>query len=891
MKLFHKLASFFSNPFRQRSLDRELDSDVDDYLELMIEEKLQAGLSPAEARRQALLEMEGPTQVKERTREARAGSLVISFLQDIRYALRMLAKKRAFTVFALLSLAVGIGVNTAIFSVVNVVLLEPLPYEHARQLAIVWTLFPGAGITRAPASGPELEELRKRSRLFEDFAGTWVGSGALVDGGEPEQIKVGQVTANFFDVLGARAALGRTFLPEEEGGRGPRVIILSDGLWRRRYGADSQIVGKTIRAAAGSLLVVGVMPPDFELIFPNEAGIPREIQAWIPFGYPLAESPRDLGFLRVIGRLRSNAGFGQAQAELDGIARDLRNEFREYSEQQMGLNVVPLQADTVKDVRQPLLALFAGVGLVLLLSCANVANLLLARAAERTREMTMRSALGARRSRIIRQLLTESILLALLGGLGGLGLAFLLLKALPVLWPGVVPRLDAIRLNGPTLLFTAGVSVLTGLVFGLVPALDSSRVNLLESLKEVGKTFVPGRQRLRRLLVLAEVTLAFVLLMGAGLMLRTFVQLLRVDPGFHSSGVLTFAISPPGSRYQDDTKIIALLRQMEKDISALPGVEAVGSTSHLPFDDYGNWYSYYFPEGTPKDQQKTTMADHRSISPSLFRALGMTLLAGRGFTESDDSSHPRVVIVDDTLAEKTWPGQNPLGKKLSVETMQNGEFKQEWAEVAGVVKHVLFHSLVRQVRPQVYLPYLQSTRGTMQMSFVVRTEGTPESLVPEIRSAVARIDKELPISRVRSLDVLVAVARIRTRFITLLSGLLALIAVLLACIGIYGVTSCSVRQATNEIGVRMALGAHRADILRMFLRQSMVYIVFGVALGAICSAALAPLLSSLLFQVRPLDTLTFTLVITVLLAVGLLACFLPATRASRMDPMAALRYE
>ncbi|HEY6248541.1 MAG TPA: ABC transporter permease, partial [Candidatus Angelobacter sp.] len=280
MKWANKFASFFSNLFRQSRLDRELDSDVDGYLELLIEEKLQAGLSPTEARRQALLEMEGPTQIKELTREARAGSLLISFLQDVRYALRMLRKKRSFTVFALLSLAVGIGVNTAIFSVVNVVLLEPLPYEHARRLAIVWTLFPDAAVTRAPASGPELEELRKRSRLFEDFAGVWVGNGALVDGGEPEQVKTGQVTANFFDVLGAHAARGRTFLPEEEGGRGPRVIILSDGLWRRRYGADPQIVGKTVRAAAGSLLVVGVMPPDFELIFPNEAGIPREIQAW-----------------------------------------------------------------------------------------------------------------------------------------------------------------------------------------------------------------------------------------------------------------------------------------------------------------------------------------------------------------------------------------------------------------------------------------------------------------------------------------------------------------------------------------------------------------------------------------------------------------------------------
>ncbi|HEY6352310.1 MAG TPA: ABC transporter permease [Candidatus Angelobacter sp.] len=891
MKWANKFASFFSNLFRQRHLDRELDSDVDGYLDLLVEEKLNAGFSPAEARRQALLEMGGPTQVKERTRQARSGSLLLSFLQDLRYARRMLLKKPSFTVFALLSLAVGIGVNTAIFSLVNVVLLEPLPYEHPRQLAIVYSVFPGAGVSRAPASGPELDELRKRSLLFQEFGATWVGSGALTGEGEPEQIKIGQVTANFFSVLGARAALGRTFLPEEEGGRGQGVVLLSDGLWRRRYGADPQIVGKIFRTAAGAFTVVGVMPHGFEVIFPADAGVPPDTQAWVPFAYPIEQNPRDLGYLHVIGRMRPGVNIAQAQAELDAISRDLRAQFREFSEQQLEHLAVPLQVDAVKEVRAPLLALFAGVGLVLLLSCANVANLLLARAGERAREMTMRSALGATRFRIIRQLMTESFLLAMLGGAAGLTVAAVLLKALPVLWPRVVPRLADVTLDGPTLLFTAGLSVLTGVIFGLTPALASSSVNLVESLKEAGRNFVGGHRKLRRLLVLAEVTLAFVLLTGAGLMLRTFVRLLQVDPGFHSPDVLTFAISPPGRRYPDDVKIIELLQQLEKNLAALPGVQSVGSTSHLPFDDYGNWYSYYFPEGTAKDQQKTTMADHRSVSPSLFRTLQVPLLTGRYFTEADDAQHPRVVIVDDLLAQRTWPGQSALGKKLSTETMQNGEFKQEWSEVVGVVQHVLYHSLMRQVRPQVYLPYMQSTRGNMQMSFVVRTEGSTESLLPEVRQAVAQLDKDLPVSKVRALDALVAVARIRTRFVSLLSGLLAMISMLLACIGIYGVTSCSVRHATTEIGVRMALGAHRADILRMFLRQSMVYIALGVALGAICSAPLAPLLSSLLFQVKPLDALTFTVVIATLLAVGLLACLLPATRASRMDPMAALRYE
>jgi predicted permease len=888
MNWFHRLSSFFTNLFRHHRLDRELDRDVNDYVELLIEEKLRVGFSPAEARRQALLEMQGPAQVKELTRQARAGALVLSFLQDLHYALRMLAKKPSFTVFALLSLAVGIGVNTAIFSLVNVVLLEPLPYENARRLTIVFSTFPGAGVFRAPAAGPEVDELRKRSRLFQDFAAASVGSGPLIGEGESEQVEIATVTANFFSVLGVHPALGRTFFPDEEGGRGPLVAVLSDGLWRRRFGADPQIVGKTVRTVGASFTIVGVMPHGFEVI---DAGVPADVQVWLPLPYPIEQRPRDLGYLHVIGCLRAGVSIAQAQAELDAISRDLRNQFREFSDEGLGHQVVPLQADAVKEVRTPLLALFGGVGLVLLLSCANVANLLLARAGERGHEMTMRSALGATRSRIVRQLLTESVFLAVLGGLGGLGVALLLLHTLPVLWPRVVPRLADVAIDVPTLLFTAGLSVVTGVIFGLTPALEASRVKLVEALKEAGKNLVSGRQKSRRLLVLAEVALAFVLLTGAGLMLRTFVRVLQVDPGFQARDILTFAISPSPFRYRGDTKIIELLQQIERNIAALPGVKSVGSTSALPFDDYGNWYSYYFPEGTPKDQQKTMMADHRSVSPSLFRTLGIPLVAGRYFTDADDASHPRVVIVDDLLAEKIWPGQSALGKKLSTETIQNGEFKQEWSVVVGVVKHVLYHSLTRQVRPQIYLPYMQSPRGNLQMSFVVHADGPPDSLLPAIRHAVALIDKDLPVAKVRGLDVLVAIARTGSRFVSSLSGLLAAISILLACIGIYGVTSCSVKQATNEIGVRMALGAHRTDILRMVLRQNLLFVMLGAILGAVCAAALAPLLSNLLFQVKPLDPLTFTLVMALLLAVGLLACLLPAARASRMDPMAALRHE
>jgi len=811
--------------------------------------------------------------------------------EDLRYALRIFRKNRSFTVVALLSLAIAIGANTAIFSVIHAVLLRPLPYDDPQQLTMIWTSYPLAKISRAPASGPQLDEMRKRSRLFKGIAGIWVSNLPLVGEGEPEVVKQAQVTADFFSVLGVHAAVGRTFLPEEEGASRNPVAVISDGLWRRRYGSDPGIMGKTIRTARGQFTVVGVLPHGFELLFPADAAVPTEIQVWSPFSSPLGQRRRDVGFLRMIGRLNPGVTVSQGQAELDSITRDLRSQFPEFASDQIAVQVIPLQADAMKEVRSPLLALFVGVSLVVLIACANITHLLLAFANERVREITMRAALGATRSRILRQLLTENLLLAMMGGLAGLGLAAMLLKTLPLLSPGAVPRLSEVTINIPTLLFAAGLCLVTGVIFGLAPALEASKVDMVSSLKSVGKNLMPSRRRLRRLLVLAEVTFAFILLNGAGLMLRTFVHLLRVDPGFEPNGVLTFTISLPGSRYSDDGKVTGFFRQLEKDLSVLPGVQAAGSTSHVPLDEFSNWYNYYYPEGASEDQQKTQMADLRCISASYFQTMKIPLLSGRYFNETDDVAHPRVVVVDDLLAQTAWPGQSALGKKLNVEAINEGEFKQVWVEVVGVVKHVDYQSLVRQGRPQVYHPYLQSPRGNLPMSFVVRTAGSPTSLTQPVKQTIAHIDKDLPITRMRSLDDLVATARSRTRFTTLLSGILGVIAMFLACVGIYGVTSYSVAQATNEIGIRMALGAHRVDILRLVVWQSMNFVVLGVLLGAICSAALAPTFSSLLFQVKPIDMLTFNSVVALLLVIGLLACVLPAMRASRVDPMTALRYE
>jgi predicted permease len=890
MPVISRVATFLKDLFRQRQQDQQLDEEISGYLEMLVDEKVRTGVAPAEARRQALLEMEGITQVKEKVRDVRSAAFFHSLLQDIRYGARLMMKRPAFTLFALLTLAIGIGTNTAIFSVVNSVLLEPLPYSDSNRLAIVWSVFKSAGLSRAPTSGPALAELRSRSRLFQDFGGIWVGSGALVGEGEPEQIKLGQVTSNFFSVLGVKPALGRLFLPEEEGGRSETVVLLSDGLWRRRFAADPRIVGQRVRMAAGTVTVAGVMPRDFELIFPADSSVPGNIQAWIPFPFPIEKGPRDLNFVRVIGRLQPGVTLPQAQAELDNIGQQLCAQFREYSEQDLNLQALPLHGDVVKEVRPALLALFAGVALVLLIACANVANLLLARASERTREMTMRRALGASLARMMRQMITESVMLAFLGGAAGLGVAWLLLKSIPALWPDAAPRLHTIGLDPRTLAFTSALCILTGLLFGMAPALGISRLHLVDALRG-GKTAAPGRSRFRRLLVLGEVGLAFMLLIGAGLMIRTFVRLLQVDPGFNAANTLTFAVTLPGGRYHDDAKRNEFLRLLEHDLATIPGVESVGAVSHIPFDDFPNWYSYFWPVGADKEQQSTWMADHRSVSPGFFTGFGVPLVAGRPFSETDDIQHPRVAIVDERLAQQAWPGKSAIGQKVNVEVIVQGEFLRDWAEVVGVARHVKYQSLMQPGRPQVYLPSAQSPRPQMQMAFALRTGGPTENLTEPIKRAVTRLDKDLPVSKLRSLEAYVDVARTRTRFVTLLSGLLGAIALLLACIGIYGVTSYSVAQTTNEIGVRMALGAQQRDIVSMVLRRSMTVVAVGIILGGAASFLLTPLLGSLLFQVQAKDWLTFAVVAALLCLVGFLACLIPAGRASRVDPMVALRCE
>jgi predicted permease len=881
--------SLWRNLFRKQRVERDLDDELAAYFGLLVEERMYAGLSREEAVRQARIEMGGAEQVKEEVRDVRIGTKLESIRQDVRFGARLLAKAPTFSVIAILTLAVGIGANTAIFSVVHAVLLKGLPYPAADRLAIVLSTW--GKEARGPASGPELIELRRRSQLFEEIGGIWVTAATLTGVTEPEQLSVGQVTANFLPLLAEKPQLGRFFSPDEQHSGGPPVVILTDGVWRSQFGADRGIIGRSIRLYNADFTVVGVMAPDFRLLFPDDVHVPPDVQVFIPFFGDLEKQSRTVGFIRTIARLRKGATIAQARSEAERIAGELRSSFKEFADQGLHLQVNSLHEDDVRNVRPAIVALFGGVGFVLLISCANVANLLLARASRRHRETALRAALGAPRSRIVRQLLTENLLLGAFGGLAAVGVGWALLKSLLALKPAAISRMGSIDLNAPVLAFTLGVSLLTGILFGLAPALGSAKINLIDVLKEGARNATLGRRRSGGLLVAGEVALGLLLLIGTGLMLRTFLAVLRVDPGFNANQAMTFQLALPGSLFESKTAS-KFVRDLRANLAAIPGVKSVGMVSHLPLSEgQGNWYSYYWREGAPAEEQNTVMADHRSTSPGYFQSIGATLVAGRDFTDLDDVDHPRVAIVDDLLAEKTWPNQDPLGKKLNIEDSPAGPFAftTDLVEVVGVVRHVQYHSLTNNVRGQVYLPFPLAPRP--QVSFVVRTATPPASLIGSIRQVVSKLNKDMPVSRAMPLADYVEAARSATRFVTLLSVGLAGTALLLACIGIYGVTGYSVAQRTPEIGVRMALGAQRWDVLRMVLRQSSTPIALGLATGLVLSFAVTPLLASLLFGIRPIDVWSIAGSIVVLCATGLAACYLPARRAMRVDPIAALRYE
>jgi putative ABC transport system permease protein len=804
-------------------------------------------------------------------------------ISDIRYAFRILLKNRGFTVVAVLALALGIGANTAIFSVVNSVLLRQLPYPQPDRLVMVWeTEKSGAPTLVSPGNFVAWSEQNETCEQIAALRG-WYANLSGVD--EPERLRGAMGTARLFEALGVAPMLGRTFSPDEDQPGSNRVVVLGYGLWKRRFGSDPSVVGRTVTINGIDRTVIGVMPTQFKLPIITIGKSAEQTEIWTTWVMdPSYRKRRDIGQLLVIARLKQGATAEQAQAELSAIS--YRSNPTPATDQRLDSQVVPLHRSLVGNVRPALLVLLGAVGFVLLIACANVANLLLARAATRQKEMAIRAALGAGRRRIIRQLLTESIVLALIAAVIGLVFALWSTDALVALSPADLPRLEEISIDLRVLGFTLVVSLLTGVIFGLAPAWQASTTDLNESLKEGGRTSTAGfgRRRTRNVLVISELALAVVLLVGAGLMIKSFVRLNGVDAGFDAQNVLTLAVSLPGAKYPESEQQTAFFQQVISRIESLAGVQSAGAVSAVPLTGWQNKTSFAI-DGR---QEMSQTEELHAASPGYFQAMGIPLLRGRAFTEQDRSNAERVVIVSEGLAHRYWPGEDPIGKRIQL----GGDPHEPWRTIVGIVGDIKQSGLDSESTREYYISYLQDTWGiTSDMTLTVRTISDPLSLVAAARSQVQVVDKDLPAYNIRTMAQLRALSAAPRRFQMVLLGCFAGLALLLSAVGLYGVMSYAVTQRTHEIGVRMALGAQSRDVLKLVVSQGLVLTAIGVMLGLVAAFGLSRLIASLLYGVSATDPATFLLVSLLLVAVALLACYLPARRASKTDPMVALRYE
>jgi putative ABC transport system permease protein len=817
-----------------------------------------------------------------------------SLLKDLRYSLRMLRKNPGFTAVAVIALALGIGANSAIFSVVNTVLLRSLPFKDPAGLVRIWGKYDKQGIPKNWISQPELIDIWDQSQAFEYVAAYRTGGANLTSTGDPVRVNSALVNASLFSILGVEARLGRVLLDEEDQPGRNRVVVISDSLWRSRFAADPAIVGTEIGLSGTSYTVVGVMPPGFH--FPDQEDL------WIPLAIDKT-NPGNRGNhgLEVIARLKPNTGFPQAQTELTNIAANLEQQFpNNYGDSGFGFYPVAMMDELVGNIRPALYILLGAVGFVLLIACANVANLLLARATVREKEVAIRAALGARRGRLIQQLLTESVMLSVIGSGLGLALAWLGVKLFASLGPRDIPRIEEIGLDLRVVGFTVLIAVVTGVVFGLAPAIQISKPDLHDSLKEGGRGSTGGRHLLRNALVVSEVAIALVLLVGAGLMIKSFQQLLKLNMGFRTDQTLTMRLTLPGTRYTDNTKVIGFYRQLLDRVKALPGVESAAAISQLPLS--GAYSSGSTAVETPETDEVFKKfqnypyieADRRSVSADYFKTLGIALKAGRLFTDADNETAPAVAVVDEAFEKRFWPVTGAVGKRF-ISGFNNGKFS--FGEVVGVVSHIRHYgvdevkkySLSQAGREEVYFPYTQ--RPQNQMYLAIRTVADPLPMTGAVRSEVLALDSSQPVYEVKSMDQLVTTSLAQRQLNMVLFASFSTIALILASVGIYGVMSYSVTQRTHEIGIRMALGAQQRGVLALVVRQGMTLALAGVGIGLVSAFALTRLMSSLLFGVSATDPITFAAIAALLTGVALVACFVPARRATQVDPMVALRYE
>jgi putative ABC transport system permease protein len=886
---------WYQRLFRRALTERQLDAELRFHLEQQVADYVAGGMTLEEARRRARLEFGGLEQMKEECRDVGAARFVETLIQDLRYGLRQLRRSPGFTATAIAALALGIGTTTAIFSVISTVLLQPLPYPHPNRIVRLAVRSPqGKGYV---LSIPLFMAISQAKRTLQDFALYETGLGInLTGGGRPQQVQGIQPTANYFKVFGAPFAVGRPFTSEDDRPHGPHVAVISYGLWRSRFGSNPGIVGRAIKLGGRPYVITGVLGHAFQ------PGVPADI--WIPLQFD--PNSRDIGQIWAgAALLKPGESLAAANAELKLAVPAFKREFPRALSPKASFAAVPLREVVVGNVRPALLILLGAVCFVLLIACANVANLLLARATLRKREIAIRAAVGAGHGRIIRQLLTESVLLSIAGGAVGLVLGFVGVRALLAINPGNIPRIgargSAVALDWRVLLFTIGIGIVTGILFGLFPALNASRTDLHATLKESGARAGIGLRlnKSRSALVIMETALALVLLAGAALLIRTFVAMRSVDPGFDPHHVLTMEMSLTEPRFEKTAGVTQMVREAQQRVGGVPGVVAVSASIAFPLVGQPNFPFNIIGRPLTGKNPWTGAADWDSVSPEFFKVFRIPLLRGRMFTDRDDASVPQVVIIDEAMARKYWPENNPLGKQILIGKGVGPELNNEPPrEIVGVVGDVRDNGVNRNPPPIMYVPEAQVTDGLTALDnrlapilWSVRSKVPPFLLSTSIRKQLRIASGGLPVAHIRSMDQLMVESTARTSFNMALLTIFAGVALLLAAIGIYGLVAYSVEQRTQEIGIRMALGASPRGVRNMVVRQGMRLVLIGVGTGVVAALGLTRLLASMLYGVRPWDPLVFISVAVLLSLIALLATYLPARRASQVDPIVALRYE
>jgi len=880
--------SFLRNLFAKGAVERDLDQEVRSYVDLLTEEKIKAGMSPDDARRAARLEAGSIEQIKDEVRDVRKGTFFDSALQDFRYGVRLLRRSPGFTALAVLTIGLGIGANSAIFSVINGVVRKPLAYPDSERLMFITSQFPTLNFTKFWISPPEYFDFKEHTRAFSHVAAYSSGAMNLSEGDRPERVNAAFVTASMFDVLGVRPQRGSAFTPEQDRPGADPVLLISHELWQRAFGADPAIVGKAVQIQGRARTILGVMPPGFDLH-------DSKAQLWLPLGLdPANRQNRGSHFVYVVGRLAPDVTAARANAELQGMLRQWREwvpQGHVPNDSTHRVQMAPLRDEVVGNVRKALWVLQGAVALVLLIACANVANLLLARAESRHKEFAVRTALGAGRTRILRQFMAEGTVLSLLGAALGLALAFWGLKALLAANPASVPRASEITLDPVVLTFTVGVALLTGVVFGLAPLLHMGDQAVSLSIKEGGvrATSGSGRNRVRRGLVVAEIALAVMLVIGAGLLIKTFRNLTSVDAGFDVDNRVTFGLVLPQATYPDSQRVVQVITDLSTRLNEVPGVERVAAMQGLPPMRPVNANDTNFEGYTPGPGDPPANVDYyQTVTLGYFETMGIEIANGRGFEAGDAIGGP-VVVINETLARRFYKDTDPIGRRLNPFFGPNTPL----FTIVGVAKDVKQGGLDAPAGTELYFNFEQGPRlvgfAPRQMNLVLEVSRPLRSLTPAIREAVSAVDPGLPIVQLRTMEDVVGASLARQRFLSLLLGIFAGVALLLAAIGTYGVLSYMVSERHREIGIRMALGAGNGQVVALVLRQGLTIATIGIVVGVAGALALSRITRSLLYGVDPADPATFGAVVAVIAAVATVACLVPMLRATRVDPLTAIR--